>query len=995
MPTPRPGSDPVTDLPQDPWAWLHTHSSDGPRWADAEVTAIVEPRPGVDAARTVAALEAGDLTPDEIIVDDARPTQPGEWLWVLPADSEPAPGALSALLVTLNHRPELDVIGPLLVEPRRRGPGTLIRQFGQTVTATGRIRGLVAPGELYQGQLQTSEALATDATGLLVRGEVWRFLGGFNPQLPLSHRGADFCWRARLTGHEVAVEPAAQVISHAEPVHPADARAAGLALVAAHLPRGRRLLGRLWLVLTSLLATVGYLLGKDGEHAVAEIAGLGRWLSDRPLRRSLAAGVRSVRPAAGARTRVRQLRPRPGSGVWHFVEGVGERIAEWAGTFAGPAPAVSLDELTGDDFAARGRTESRVPVLLVGALITAGLAVAAGRTAFGTGVLSAPRLLPAPAGWHDLLASYLDPVPGTAELAGPAWTGLAALGAFITGGQPEWLLGILLLGCVPLAWLTAFRFLRQGLASATMAAIGAFGYAMAPALTGALNLGAVGVAVWTIVLPVFGYSLRAWLTDDSLLWRRAAATGGWALVAVAVTPAAWAVLVIGLIVVVARYQRAWAQAVLVAAAPLLILAGPWRETLLAYPGRLLTGIEPSLAGTAAVEPWLLLVGHGAGNAPPLWLSILVFAGLWLIAGAGALRRGGAAAGALAVAGLATAGVLVLTRLVVWVPPGEWVRPDALEWQVAAIAALVLAGAWGLDGVGDELRGANLGLRHFGTLALTGLAIVISACSAGWWVVAGETGLQRGPVTALPPFVRNAQVSDTPGRTLALDFTTDQVSWTLLADDLARFGDAERGLVFSGDPDGQELAASVARRLATGSGDDGLLPDLRRLGVSYLWLRGGEAEHRLAISNTPGIGVGTFDGDTAVWPVPDSARAVLAGAGAREPVGDGAVLPTTGTLELAEPADPRWQVTVDGQPLTATDLSPGMRLPVAAPGTLRISLSESIVWAWLQLGGLLILGVLAAPGIRRPRQELEPRRIAERQAAQPAEAAPRRVAGGGR
>ena len=986
----------MTDLPEDPWAWLHTRgSSDGPQWADAEVTAIVEPRPGVEAARCVAALEAGDLTPDEIIVDDARRDQPGEWLWILPADSEPAPEALSALLVTLERRPELDVVGPLLVEPRRRGPGTLVRQFGQTVTATGRIRGLVPPGELYQGQLQTTDALATDATGMLVRGEVWRALGGFNRDLSASHRGAEFCWRARLAGHEVAVEPAAQVISHAEHVHPADARAAGLALVAAHLPRGRRLLGRLWLALTSLLAALGYLLGKDGEHALAEVAGLGRWLADRPVRRSLAAGVRGVQPAEGAPARIRQLRPRAGSGVWHFVEGVGERIAEWAGTFAGPAPSVSLDELTGDDFAARGRVEPRIPVLLVGALVTIGLAVAAGRSAFGEGVLSAQRLLPAPAGWFDLLSNYLDPVPGTAALAGPAWTGLAGLASFVTGGQPEWLVGILLLGCVPLAWLAAFRFLRQGLASATMAAIGAFGYALAPVLTGALTVGAVGVAVWTVLLPVFGYGLRAWLTDDAWLWRRAAATGLWALMLVAVAPLAWPVLLGAMIAVVIRQRAAWAQAALIVGAPLLLLVGPWRDTLLAYPGRLLTGIEPSLVGAAAVEPWQLLLGRGTGTPPPLWISILVFGGLWLIAGAGALRRRGVAAGALATAGLATVAVLALTRPLVWVPPGEWVRPDALEWQVAVIAALVLAGAWGLDGVADDLRGANLGLRHFATLALTGLAVVVAVISAGWWVVAGEAGLQRGPVTALPPFVRNAQISDTPGRTLALDFAADQVGWTLLEDDLARFGDAERGLVFSGDRQGRDLAESVARRLAGGSGDDGLLGDLRRLGVSYIWLRGGEADHRLAISNTPGLGLGTSDGDTTVWPVPDSARAVLVGPGGREPVGDGASLATTGTLELAEPADPRWQVTVGQQRLDAADEAPGMSLPVTTAGVLRLALPESTTWAWLQLGGLLVLGILAAPGIRRPREDLGPRRIAARAEAPQTAPTPRRAAGGAR
>ncbi|MCA0251808.1 MAG: hypothetical protein LCH76_05865 [Actinobacteria bacterium] len=990
----------MIDLPrhEDPWAWLHSHGEeDGPHRADVEVTAIVEPRPGVDAARCRAAVEAGEPAPHHVVVEDIRGDQAGEWLWLLPADCEPAPTALHALLVTLERRPELDVVGPLLVEPRRRGPGTIVRQFGQTVTATGRIRGLVPPGELYQGQLQTTDSLATADAGMLVRGETWRALGGFNRALPADYRGAEFCWRARLAGHEVAVEPSAQVVSDAEPPDAGDSRAAGLALVAAHLPRGRRLLGRLWLVLTSLLAALGYLLGKAPGKAAAEFAGLGRWLARRSVRRSLTVSLRGVASAPGARARIRQLRPRPGSGTWHFIEGVGERIAEWGASFAGPGQAVSLDELTGDDFAARGQRRAKAPVLLIGGLAAVGLAVAAGRFTFGTGSLQAERLLPAPAGWLDLLGGYLDPVPGTAALAGPAWTGLTALGSLIAGGQPEWLVGLFVLGCVPLAWFAAYRFLRQGLASATMAALGASGYAIAPVMTGAIGAGAVGVAVWAVFLPVFGYSLRGWLADDPRLWRRAAATGLSALLLVAVVPLAWAALVLAMVVVIVRHTRAWLRAVLVAVAPLLLVVGPWRDTLLAYPGRLLTGIEPTLAGTAAVEPWQVLLGRGSGSPPPLWLSIVVFGGLWLIAGAGALRRGGRATAALAVAGASAVVALLLTRLLVWVPPGEWVRPDALEWQVAVVAGLVLAGAWGLDGLAEELRGANLGLRHAGALLLTGLSIVVVAVSAGWWVLAGQSGLHRGPVNALPPFVRNAQLSETPGRTLALDFTAEQVGWVLLADAMPRFGDAERGLVFSGDAEGAELAASVAGRLVAGTADDELLTDLRRLGVSYIWLRGGGADHQLAISNTPGLGIGTADGDTMVWPVPDSARAVVLGDDGGEPVGDGASVTTGRELLLAEPADPRWQVTVGDRPLVAEPgAGPGQVYPLqGATGTLRIALPEPLPWAWVQLGGLVALLLLAAPGLRRPRESSGPRRVASRAMVDEVASAPRRAAGGER
>lgn len=986
---------------EDPWAWLRAQpGDDGPDLDGFWVTALVEPLPGLDAERCRAAVLAGDLVPQDLVVADPGPDLPGEWLWLLPADAEPAPTALRELLSAVAARPGLAIVGPVLVEPRRRGPGTLVREFGQTITSNGRIRGLVAPGELYQGQLQVTDTLAVNATGMLVRGEVWRELGGFTAGVPASHRGVEFCWRARLAGHEVAAVPEAQVITRAEPADIGDARAAGLAIIAAHTPAGRRLLGRLRLALMSLLAAVGYALGKDGERAAGELLGLGRWLGRRKLRGAVTRAARAVPGTAATRARVKQLRPRRGAGLRRFGEGVVDRVSDWLGTFTGPVQAPSLDELTGDDFAGQSRIEPRVSALVAGAIVTLGMAVAAGRLLFGGGSLRAERLLPAPAGSLDLLAGYLDIVPGEAGLSGPAWTGLAGLASFVTAGRPEWLVTVLLMGCVPLAWLAAFRFLRQSLASATLAGVGAFCYAVAPVLVGAVNAGAVGVAVWTILLPVFAYSVRAWLAEDTMLWRRAAASGLWGLMLVALVPVAW-VLLVPLAIGVAARRRRWraaGQALLVVVAPLLVLAGPWRDTLMAYPGRLLTGIEPSLAGTAASEPWQVLLGRGAGAPPPLWLSVVVVGGLWVVALAGALRRSGAAAAALAFAGMAAVGAVALTRLLVLVPPGELARPDGLEWLVAMIGGLVLAAAWGLDGIADELRGANLGVRHLGTLAIVGLTAAVVALAGGWWVVAGESGLSRGPVGALPPFVRNAQLSATPGRTLALEFGADSVGWSLLQDDLPRLGDPERGLVFGGDREAAELAASVANRLATGSADDDLLDDLRTLGVSYLWLRGGEAGHRLAISNTPGLGVGTSDGDTTVWPVPGSGRAVAVSAAGRELTGDGARVTGGTELRLAEPADPRWQVRVDEQDLTRLDGSgPGMGYDLAgASGTLRIVLpTPTPWWAWVQLGGLLALALVAAPGVRRQGTAQAPRRVEAPVAARPEAPAPRRLAGGGR
>ncbi|MEN0070375.1 MAG: hypothetical protein AAGC63_05130, partial [Propionicimonas sp.] len=168
--------------------------------------------------------------------------------------------------------------------------------------------------------------------------------------------------------------------------------------------------------------------------------------------------------------------------------------------------------------------------------------------------------------------------------------------------------------------------------------------------------------------------------------------------------------------------------------------------------------------------------------------------------------------------------------------------------------------------------------------------------------------------------------------------------------------------------------------------------------SYLWLRGGEAAHRLAISNTPGLGVGTSDGDTTVWPVPGSGRAVVVAEPERTVVGDGVDVPGGNQLDLAEPADGRWQVSVGDQALSPLPGSgPGQSFGLAgASGAVGIELaSPTPWWAWGQLAGLLLLALLAAPGIRRPGEELGPRRVEAAVARRDEAPAPRRLAGGAR
>lgn len=964
-----------TDIVEDPWAWLHAPAADdAAALATHLVTVLV--LAGEGAERTEAALDAVpgdlfevDLDPDDLAAQSLSlaTESTDEWLWFLPAGAQPSPTSLAELLRAA-LRGGADVVGPLLLQPRRRHLGSLVAEFGQTVTTGGRRAGLAEPGEPYQGQLATTPVLGLGLTGLLVRRTTFLELGGFVDGVPPAQAGLEFCWRANLAGHPVLAVPAAQVVHRVVGDDAADRRW-GLALASAHGGPGGPAY-RLRLVVGALLSALGYLLGKDPGRARAELVALGGWLGDRAASRRLRTAVAAVTARSDARRRVHTLRPGFRAAFGRVVDGVAGRVADWSATFTDRAARMDLDELTGDDFASRQATRRLSPVLVGGVLVVV-LALVAGRTMFGLGSLVGPQLLPAQAAWGDLLADYLRPLPGLPGVAAPSWLGLTALGALLTLGHVDALVTLVFLLCVPVGWFAAFRLLRRLLDDGRVALVGGFFYALAPALVGGLNRGMFGLALWAALLPVLGYAALEWWHRRG--WREAGAAGLLLTLATSLVPLIWAIALVAAVAaaLVARRIRAVAQLLLALAAPGLLFLGPGFGSALAFPGRLLTGTDPALGPVAAAQPWLLALGQSPGGGlPPLWLAGVVFGTAWLAALVGALRRPRTGGWALLGGAVALTLAVALSRLVVLVAPGTLVRPQVQPWLVVMVAALVIAGATGLDGLGAELSRRALGTRHLLALGLTILTVGAAALAAGWWAWDGQTRVHRETVGNLPAFVRNAQTGPAPSRTLAIELAGGDVRWALLEDDLPRLGDAERGIAAGGDPEFLGLAASVATRLVTGSADDQLVPDLTKLGVGNVWLRGSDADVRTAISNVPGLGTGTGDDAGATWPVPGSARAVVVDGQVRTPVGDGSQLAAGSaarTLVLAEPDDPRWHVTHAGLPLAATpgrDGRPTFTLPAEA-GPLGVELDAgSRWWAWAQLAGLLVLIALSLPGLRR-------------------------------
>ena len=950
----------ILDNVTDPWAWLHAEAEGPEVDLDAHpVSAIVL----TDAAETMRPLLAAQSVPlAEVIVADTLADgieqATGEWLWLFPRAVRPASDALEGLLRTAADSTGVGLLGPLTVQSQRRARVDLIESCGLTVTPAGRVLPAVEGGEPDQGQLATMAVLGVDLSAALIRREVWSQVDGVVAQLPESLAGVELGRRVNSLGLRVVAEPAARVKrTRAPEPDAAGHRAWELRLAAS----GRSWWTRLRLLLGSLLGALGFLLGKDAALAAAELRGIRLWLGDSDAAKALADRPVDVRTLAGLTPTRRELFAKA-------VDRAAGRVAEDWERLGDSGEETSLDELTGDDFADSRRPRRASPVT-VGAYLVLALAVVAGWRLIGDGRLSGTGLLPSPERWTDLLHAWLDPVAGQPGPTGAPWLGSTALAALATFGQVEWLVTIGFLIAVPLTWVLALRLLRALDVDGPAAVLAAFAYALGPVLVGALGGGWLGVLTWAVLLPLLAHTMFGWVRHHS--WRSAGAIGLWLAFAVVEVPLTWPLVVVAMACLPsARSARGAGQVALAAASGLVGLgatvAGWW-----SFPGRYLTGASPTLASDSVPDPWLLALGHNTGTGvAPLWVSATVVGAAWLAALIGLWRRPRAAAPGFIAAAVGLLAAVGLTRFVVVVPPGVEARPQAHPWLVLMIGGLVFAASRGLTGVSAALRHHTLGARHAVVLALAAVAVAAVGVGAAWWAWAGTASLQRTQLDQLPPFVRLAMTSQTPVRTLAVAKGSDDIRWTVLEGDLPRLGDDERGLAAETDPQ-RTLAASVVNRLLSGSADDELRTDLARLGIGYVWLKGSDPDLRTAIGNVPGLGVGTGDDDGATWPVPSAGRATVEG-GATSVTGDGATVEAGAEnrrLVLAEVADARWWATLDGRPLPPVTLPDGRQAfdLGAGGGVLHYGLAGGApLWPWLQLAGLVVLAVLAAPRTRRRR-----------------------------
>ena len=937
-----------------------------------------------------------------------------EWLWLLHDDLAPLPDALSQLLRVAAPtstqlvddlmfdaddaavQPDrLGVLVPKLLHPKRRNHPDQIAALGETIARTGRAVPGTDLGDIDQQQLDSTPVLGGSTAGMLVALPVWRELGGLHSAIPLFRDGVEFGWRANERGITVRTVPAA-ALRHlsagragqrqsrlaAEP-ELVD-RLAGMSAVVMH--SRRPVCARARLGAESIGRAAGLLLGKSPRRAVQTIAA---W---RQLR---AAGAELDDAAARIRSQASHpvpaaLLPAFGSGMRHSLDRfAGSTIDRVRDFTEDDEPNGMIDELTGDDFAG-GRQQSRWRSPgLIGALIMLVLSVLASWRMFGAGHLVGPRLLPAPsqlsAAWQ-LWAMHDAGMPG----GNPSWLGLMALGSTLTFGRPEVFVRLLLLGSVAFASWSAHHFAWRLVGRNWLAALLAALWGLAVPLLGVLGDGALD-AVWlAILLPMLGSALHSWWqgpTSGAEGLRRPAAAGLWTAVIASVLPLFYPVAA-GCAAAVARSRRDLRGAVVAILTPPLLLL-PWLVRVWHAPARLLTGYDP--AATWAPE-WQGVLAAWTGRAAttnvPLWISLLGV-GCWWAAGLIALlrtaRSANSAAQGKSVAPLGwalfsgaisapiVAGLLNMMIVSLWTLP---VRPDPTPWTLLSLFCLfvLICLAFGMPPQRKaEVSPAELATfnarvtrRQRASFAVTAL----TAFLALWWVLGSVSAPLQRAHSQLPSHVIAMQNSQRQTQTLMVDLSGGAERYALVSSRRPVWGSGERPPI-SADEQLNAEVLSVAQQVAQGVVADDIGERLKALGIGHIWLRGASDEAIYELGASAELSRAQFDSNTVVFTIEGAPSLFSLQRGSTsEPItlSDHPLLIAGDEILLAQPADGRWRMQLDGRELPASRAADGRQSwRVEQTGT-QLKFTQRVDWPavlWQSIGTAVLLILIAPVASSKP------------------------------
>ncbi|HEY3958245.1 MAG TPA: glycosyltransferase [Streptosporangiaceae bacterium] len=940
-----------------------------------------------------------------------------EWIWLLHDDSAPAPDALAELLRGAAETPAAAVLGPKVLDWADQ---RVILEAGLAIDTAGRRVSGVEPREIDQGQHDGDrDVLAVSSAGMLARRDVWDEVGGFDTGLALFREDVDFCWRVHAAGYRVRLVTDA-VLHHVEASgrgrrdisavprpRRADRRNA-LFVLLANLPLAAMLTAAVGNAALSTARILFFLLAKRPEAARDEAAALGS-LAARPGRLLRARKRRRMRGRRRAYGALRSQVPR-GQSLRKLLEFAAatlypsSRVEATGSHHASDDPSDDESLLIDSGFATRFLTNPGV-LLFTGLLV---LSLIAERSLLGPGPLGGGALLPAWGGasglWNEYLSGFHAVGIGSAASTPPYIAVLATVSTILLG-KPWLAVEVILLGCVPLAGVTAYLTSRRFSERVGVRVWLAASYALLPVATGVVAAGRVGAAVVFILVPLIVSAAGRMLTEPERRARRFAwATGLLITLAAAFVPLVWAMAVIIAAfagIAFARTRRTMAINLgIVALVPPVLLA-PWTLSLAEHPSGLLVeaGLQsPGLASQNLPAKSLLLLNPGGPGTPPFWVA----GGLVLAALAALLMRRRwfdvAAAWGVALSGLLAA--IAVSRFLVSSPAGG---PAVPAWPGVALIVAALGLLLAVAAVGGDLYAlaAGGGLRRIGAGVMIVVACLPPVLAAGYWVVRGVSGPVTpvsGPV--LPEYVSVSSATGAQLRTLVLRPQDGMVDYSVLRGTDPPLGSTD----LTEPPSATRPLARVVAALAApdGSQTGDLGAALARFGIGYVLLPApvspalaGQIDGVLGlrpVSETPTFQLWRVSGTVARVTVTEPSGTQVALPSGSLNVSGAAAPSAGGTVVLAEPASASWHATLNGRPLAplaapVDGWAQGFRLP-AGGGALSISRDETgrAIAVALEFLAVFIVAALALPGAKQSAAE-EAAAAGRRRTARPSRAAP--------
>jgi GT2 family glycosyltransferase len=671
-----------------------------------------------------------------------------------------APDVISRLLEEL-LRSNAGVVGPKFVH---WDDSRMIQSVGIAVDRFGVEMPYADDGEIDQEQHDAvQDVFVVSSASMLVRADLFRTVGGFQPELASAGTDLDFCWRCHTTGARVVVVPEA-IVRHRESMNTVtdedvlrdmarDAEKTRVATVASLTPIGMLPFVLMQMIFLTLARLVMLLVSGKVTAAYAELSAwvaLPFAIGDVRRRRD---AVSQHRVVDGSEIRALQIR---GSA---YVASYFRRRARRAGLAQADSSGVVQESAPR---AAYVMWSVLIAVLIIGS-----------RTLLSSGVVAVGQMAPIAGSARELAASYASGWWGTGfgQVSSlPTGSVLTAVGAIGTLGNTGLLhtLGVVLLPLI--GWIGIWRFAsvmgnRGARISATVA------YAAVPLSFAAIAAGRWGALFVYALLPWMMHLSRmlvghadiadaraheAMVNVSSALWRRWFA-GLTLLIAITFAFEPGVIVVLPMIAVVmfatclaqgmhVKWASRWIMVVGAALVAALVLNLPWTSTYVR------SGWWEALTG-AAIENGrelglLNLMHFSIGEFSVGSVSLLLYAA---VIGAVLLVRGPRAVWALRGASLVVVGVLVAVLDDAALMPAHLPEP-AVMLVVVAFGIAVSAGTMGASLVLDLGRGRFSWRQPLG-------ALVALAFMAGTFPVAVNTvnGRWNQPSLALPQLL--AQLPD--------------------------------------------------------------------------------------------------------------------------------------------------------------------------------------------------------------------------------------------